>query len=111
MFKGVMFLSSSCSSHASTANAFLGRSCVLDPRSLMPIRVSRSGTAVRRVRPEVPYACEGGVCATCRARLVEGQVDMRLNFALEDNEVQAGYVLTCQSIPASDHIVLDFDGL
>jgi len=42
---------------------------------------------------------------------VEGQVDMRLNFALEDNEVQAGYVLTCQSIPASDHIVLDFDGL
>jgi len=67
--------------------------------------------AVRRVRPEVPYACEGGVCATCRARLVEGQVDMRLNFALEDNEVQAGYVLTCQSIPASDHIVLDFDGL
>ena len=67
--------------------------------------------AVRRVRPEVPYACEGGVCATCRARLVEGQVDMRLNFALEDNEVEAGYVLTCQSIPASDHIVLDFDGL
>ena len=67
--------------------------------------------AVRRVRPEVPYACEGGVCATCRARIIEGRVDMQLNFALEEQEVEAGYVLTCQAVPASEHIVLDFDAL
>jgi len=65
--------------------------------------------AVRRARPEVPYACEGGVCATCRAKIVEGRVDMRLNFALEAHEVEAGYVLTCQAVPTTERIVLDFD--
>ena len=65
--------------------------------------------AVRRARPEVPYACEGGVCATWRAKIVEGRVDMRLNFALEAHEVEAGFVLTCQAVPATERIVLDFD--
>jgi ring-1,2-phenylacetyl-CoA epoxidase subunit PaaE len=67
--------------------------------------------AIRRVRPEVPYACKSGVCATCRAKLLDGQVDTYLDFALEEHERKAGYILTCQSKPASEHIVLDFDAL
>lgn len=58
---------------------------------------------------ELPYSCTGGVCSTCRARLVEGKVDMRLNYALEPWEVEAGFVLACQSYPLSEHLVLDYD--
>ncbi len=58
---------------------------------------------------DVPYACKGGVCSTCRAMLVEGEVDMDANFALEDYEVRRGYILTCQSYPATDRIVVDYD--
>jgi ring-1,2-phenylacetyl-CoA epoxidase subunit PaaE len=58
---------------------------------------------------ELPYSCKGGVCATCRCKLREGQVDMDANFALEDYEVARGFVLTCQSYPVSDRLVLDFD--
>jgi ring-1,2-phenylacetyl-CoA epoxidase subunit PaaE len=58
---------------------------------------------------ELPYACKAGVCSTCRAMLVEGQVDMDANFSLEDYEIARGYILTCQSYPATDKIVIDFD--
>ncbi len=58
---------------------------------------------------ELPYACKGGVCSTCRALLTEGEVDMDANFALEDYEVARGYILTCQSYPVSDKISVDFD--
>lgn len=58
---------------------------------------------------ELPYACKGGVCSTCRALLSEGDVDMDTNFALEDYEVTRGYILTCQSYPVSDKVVVDFD--
>ncbi|GAB5471775.1 MAG: phenylacetate-CoA oxygenase/reductase subunit PaaK [Rhodospirillales bacterium] len=58
---------------------------------------------------DVPYACKGGVCSTCRALLVEGEVDMDANFALEDYEVRRGYILTCQSYPATDKVVVDYD--
>lgn len=58
---------------------------------------------------ELPYACKGGVCSTCRALLSEGEVEMDANFALEDYEVQRGYILTCQSYPITDKIVVDFD--
>src|SRR6185437_13288645 len=50
-----------------------------------------------RVRPDLPFACKGGVCGTCRARLVDGEVTMRRNYALDQEELDAGYVLTCQS--------------
>jgi ring-1,2-phenylacetyl-CoA epoxidase subunit PaaE len=63
----------------------------------------------QRVRPDLPFACKGGVCGTCRARLVEGEVRMRRNFALDPSEVEAGYVLTCQSLPVSDQITVDYD--
>jgi ring-1,2-phenylacetyl-CoA epoxidase subunit PaaE len=65
--------------------------------------------AALRVRPDVPFACAGGVCGTCRAKVVEGSVDMDENYALETDEVEKGYVLTCQSHPTSDKLVLSFD--
>jgi len=58
---------------------------------------------------ELPYSCKGGVCSTCRCRLVEGEVDMDVNFALEDYEVARGYILACQSYPVTDKVVVDFD--
>ena len=58
---------------------------------------------------EVPFSCRSGVCCTCRAKLLEGEVRMERNFALEKHEVAAGYVLTCQSRPLSAHVVLSFD--
>lgn len=58
---------------------------------------------------EMPYSCKGGVCSTCRCRLVEGEVDMDVNFALEDYEVARGFILACQSYPASDKVSVDFD--
>jgi ring-1,2-phenylacetyl-CoA epoxidase subunit PaaE len=63
----------------------------------------------QRVRPDLPFACKGGVCGTCRARLVEGEVTMRRNYALEPAELDAGYILTCQSLPASPSVVVDYD--
>ncbi len=65
--------------------------------------------AVLRVRNDAPFACKGGVCGTCRAKLLDGKVDMERNFALEDDEVSAGYVLTCQSHPATPVVSLDYD--
>ena len=65
--------------------------------------------AALRVRGNAPYACKNGVCGTCRAKLVEGTVEMVQNFALEQDELDRGYVLACQSYPTSDRVVLDFD--
>ena len=65
--------------------------------------------ATLRVRPDVPFACAGGVCGTCRAKLVEGEVEMAENFALEKDEIEKGYILTCQSRPKTASIKLDFD--
>jgi ring-1,2-phenylacetyl-CoA epoxidase subunit PaaE len=58
---------------------------------------------------EVPFSCTSGVCGTCRAKLVEGQVRMERNFALDKAEVAAGFVLTCQAHPTTERVVLSFD--
>ena len=72
-----------------------------------------SGTAIldgaQQVRPDLPFACKGGVCGTCRARLVRGEVRMRRNYALEPEELAAGYVLTCQAEPVTEQITVDYD--
>jgi ring-1,2-phenylacetyl-CoA epoxidase subunit PaaE len=60
-------------------------------------------------RPDLPFACKGGVCGTCRAKVTTGEVRMRRNFALEEAEVTAGYVLTCQSEPVTPQVRVDFD--
>ncbi len=66
--------------------------------------------AALEVRPDLPFACQGGVCGTCRALLVEGSVSMDASWALEPEEIEQGYVLTCQSHPTSERVVLDYDG-
>jgi len=58
---------------------------------------------------DAPFACKAGVCSTCRAKVLEGEVDMRTNHALEDYEVRQGYVLTCQCYPLSDRVVVSYD--
>ena len=61
------------------------------------------------MRSDLPFACKGGVCGTCRARVTDGEVDMRRNYALEPAEVEAGFVLTCQSYPVGERATVDFD--
>jgi ring-1,2-phenylacetyl-CoA epoxidase subunit PaaE len=99
---------------AATEEADAGQSAVvaiLDGRST-GFGVSRSERvldAFLRVRADAPYACKGGVCGTCRAKVVTGQVRMERNYALEESELAAGFVLACQSHPVTDEVTLDFD--
>ena len=65
--------------------------------------------AALAVRPDAPYACKNGMCGTCRAKVVAGTVDMDHNYALEEDELAAGFVLACQSHPTSERVTLDFD--
>jgi ring-1,2-phenylacetyl-CoA epoxidase subunit PaaE len=59
----------------------------------------------------MPFSCKGGVCATCRARVTDGAVEMAVNYALEPWEVDAGFVLTCQSRPTTPSLVVDYDAV
>lgn len=65
--------------------------------------------AALKAGADLPYACKAGVCCTCRAKLIEGEVRMDANYTLEDAEIEAGYRLTCQSHPVTPRVVLDFD--
>jgi ring-1,2-phenylacetyl-CoA epoxidase subunit PaaE len=65
--------------------------------------------SAQKVRADLPFACKGGVCGTCRAQVTSGEVRMRRNYALEPEEIAAGYVLTCQSLPVSDEVTVDYD--
>ena len=65
--------------------------------------------AAARQGLDVPYSCKSGVCATCRARLIEGEVRMDRNFALEKADLEAGFILTCQAHPLTDRVVVSFD--
>lgn len=65
--------------------------------------------AALRVRSELPFSCKGGMCATCKGRIEEGEVRMDKNYALVDSEVEAGFVLTCQSHPTTDKVVVRYD--
>jgi len=58
---------------------------------------------------DLPYACKGGVCCTCKARLMEGEVVMDVHWGLEEEEIQQGYILTCQSHPKTETVIVDFD--
>jgi ring-1,2-phenylacetyl-CoA epoxidase subunit PaaE len=75
--------------------------------------VARDGApildSVLLARSDAPYACRGGVCGTCRARVLEGEVRMDTQYALEPGEIEAGYVLACQAHPVSKRVLLDFD--
>jgi len=77
------------------------------------VRMDRDGPSVldaaMAARTDLPYACKGGVCSTCRAKVLDGEVRMATNYALEPADVERGYVLTCQSRPVTERVVLDFD--
>ena len=75
----------------------------------MPTREESILDATLRARPDAPYSCTGGVCGTCRARVVSGEVRMDRTYALEPDEVAAGIVLACQAHPVSDTVELDYD--
>jgi ring-1,2-phenylacetyl-CoA epoxidase subunit PaaE len=81
-----------------------GRTTTLD----LPV-----GTTVldgaQQVRPDLPFACKGGVCGTCRAKVTDGEIRMRRNYALDPAELGAGFVLTCQSLPVTEKVTIDFD--
>jgi ferredoxin len=59
---------------------------------------------------DLPFACKGGVCSTCKCRVVEGSVEMKINYALDENEVAKNYILSCQAVPTSQKVVVDFGG-
>ena len=65
--------------------------------------------AAIRAGRSLPYSCKGGMCCTCRARLLEGRVEMTVNYSLEPWETDAGYILTCQSHPVTERVVIDYD--
>lgn len=92
------------------------------PRSAITIRLdgvtsrfdlARGGPSILdaalTVRPDLPFACKGGVCCTCRAKVTEGEVEMAVNYGLEPDEVAQGFVLTCQARPLSETVALDYD--
>ena len=58
---------------------------------------------------DLPFACKGGVCCTCKAKLIEGEVEMEANYGLEKSELKAGFILTCQSHPRTEKVVVDYD--
>ena len=74
--------------------------------------VSRESTLLdgaQATRADLPFACKGGVCGTCRAVVRAGEADMRRNYALEPSEVAAGFVLTCQTYPVGENVTVDYD--
>ena len=58
---------------------------------------------------DLPYACKGGVCCTCKAKVLEGAVSMDVSWGLEKEEIEQGFILTCQAHPTTDKVVIDFD--
>jgi len=85
---------------------------VLDGRSTttpMPRNQTILDSA-QETRTDLPFACKGGVCGTCRAKVCDGDVDMVRNYALEPAEVAQHFILTCQTFPVSDNVTVDFDG-
>ena len=81
-----------------------GRSTTLALQQGVPVLDS-----AQQVRSDLPFACKGGVCGTCRAKVTAGEVEMRRNYALDPDEVAKGYVLTCQTVPVSPEVTVDFD--
>lgn len=65
--------------------------------------------AAKRIGLDAPYSCQNGSCSTCRAKLLEGKVHMKVNFALNQKDVESGFILTCQSLPLTENLVVSYD--
>lgn len=85
---------------------------ILDGRELV-VEVSKQDDSILdaalRAGADLPYACKGGVCATCKCKVLEGEVEMAINYSLEQEELDKGYVLSCQALPVSSNVRLSFD--
>lgn len=85
---------------------------ILDGRELI-VEVSKQDDSILdaalRAGADLPYACKGGVCATCKCKVLEGHVEMAVNYSLEEDEIQKGYVLSCQARPTTANVRLSFD--
>ena len=98
--------------HAADAEKVSRVTIKVDDRSMtfdLPFGGETILDAALKQGADLPFACKGGVCCTCRAKVVAGTVDMTLNYALEPDEVESGFVLTCQAHPTSEEVVIDFD--
>ena len=102
--------------HHARAESFAGRvsdvQIILDGRSVAFTLAADGGNLLDSAIKQgldLPFSCKGGVCSTCRAKLVEGQVDMDITHGLEANQIENGYILVCQAHPISEKVVLDFD--
>lgn len=81
----------------------------LETRFFMPMDGTTILDAAQSNKADIPFSCKGGMCCTCRAHISEGEAGMKVNYALEPGEVEAGYVLTCQAVPRTTEITVDFD--
>ena len=102
--------------HRLRAESFAGKvsdvMIILDGRSF-PFTLAADGenlldSAIKQGL-DLPFSCKGGVCSTCKAKLVEGKVDMDITHGLESSEIESGYILVCQAHPITDRVVLDYD--
>ncbi|MBX7051338.1 MAG: phenylacetate-CoA oxygenase/reductase subunit PaaK [Flavobacteriales bacterium] len=75
----------------------------------MPMNGTSILDAAQKSGMDIPFSCKGGMCCTCRAHVSEGHANMKVNYALEPGEVESGYVLTCQAVPTTEKITVDFD--
>lgn len=75
----------------------------------MPLDGTAILDAAQNSGMDIPFSCKGGMCCTCRAHVSEGAASMKVNYALEPGEVEMGYVLTCQAVPTTERIIVDFD--
>lgn len=86
---------------------------ILDGRSITFNQPLGSDTtildAALKQRADLPYACKGGMCCTCKAKLIEGEVNMDVHWGLEEDEINEGFILTCQSHPKTEKVIIDFD--
>lgn len=95
------------------ANGALSNIEVIEGGKKMSFRVPLGATTILdaaiQKNADLPFACKGGVCCTCKAKLLKGKVEMEVNYALEQEQLDAGYILTCQAVPLSEEIVVDYD--
>jgi len=75
----------------------------------LPFNTATILDAAMQQGADLPYACKGGMCCTCKAKLIAGKVNMAVNYGLEEEEVKQGFILTCQSHPITDTVVIDYD--
>ena len=79
------------------------------PLSEIQMQIESLESTSHKIGVDVPFACKGGVCCTCKAKVLEGSVHMDVYYGLEKEEIDAGFVLTCQSHPTSEKVTISFD--